>query len=186
MRQDTGAGWPQRGREITVSTMRLQGEGKIFSTQKPDDIVRSEAPIEADGHLHFDVFLSHNSKDKPAVRELGRALGHCGVKVWLDENELVPGENWQNGLVSGILRSIAVAVCIGQVGIGPWEDEEMQASLAIAVREKRRIIPVMLPNAPDKPDLSLFLANRTWVDLRAGFTEDGLAKLIWGITGKKP
>jgi hypothetical protein len=76
-------------------------------------------------------------------------------------------ENWQNGLVSGILRSIAVAVCIGQVGIGPWEDEEMQASLAIAVREKRRIIPVMLANAPDKPDLSLFLANRTWVAIKA-------------------
>lgn len=33
----------------------------------------------------FDVFLSYNDRDKPAVRELARLLEKHGLKVWLDE-----------------------------------------------------------------------------------------------------
>jgi hypothetical protein len=44
----------------------------------------------------FDVFLSHNSKDKPTVRQLARALQARGLKVWLDEEQLVPGRPWHN------------------------------------------------------------------------------------------
>src|SRR5437016_3247982 len=62
----------------------------------------------------------------------------------------------------------------------------MQGALVLAVKTKRPCIPVLLPGAPTQPELPMFLANRTWVDLRAGFSEEGLAKLIWGITGKKP
>jgi hypothetical protein len=35
------------------------------------------------------------------------------------------------------------------------------------------------------PQLTLFLEAFTWVDLRGGLTEDGLARLAWGITGTK-
>ncbi len=48
----------------------------------------------------FDVFLSHNSKDKRTVRQLAEALRRCGLNVWLDEWELVPGRPWQEGLES--------------------------------------------------------------------------------------
>ena len=46
----------------------------------------------------YDVFLSHNSKDKPAVRTLGTALKKRGLSVCLDEWELQPGLPWQNAL----------------------------------------------------------------------------------------
>jgi len=134
----------------------------------------------------FHVFLSHNSKDKSSIRKLAVALRKRSIKVWLDEEELVPGENWQPAMAKAIVNSLAVAVCIGPSGIGPWEDEEMQGALTIAVREKRRVIPVILPSAPpEHPELSLFLTNRTWVDLRHGITDAGLTKLIWGIKGAK-
>ncbi|MFL6199462.1 MAG: hypothetical protein ACJ76J_09820 [Thermoanaerobaculia bacterium] len=45
---------------------------------------------------------------------------------------------------------------------------------------------MLLPGAPKKPDLPLFLGERTWVDLRNGITPDGLASIVWGTTGKKP
>ncbi len=134
----------------------------------------------------FDVFLSHNSKDKPAVRELKRLLVAQGLSVWLDEDELVPGDNWQAGLATGILDSETLGVCLGPAGIGPWEDEEMQAALSLAVKEKRRVIPLVLPGASEKPEMSLFLANRTWVDLRGGFTPESVSRVVWGTTGRKP
>lgn len=41
----------------------------------------------------FDVFLSHNSRDKPAVRPIAEALEGRGLRVWLDERELPPGRS---------------------------------------------------------------------------------------------
>jgi hypothetical protein len=135
---------------------------------------------------NFDVFLSHNSKDKPAVRELKRALADRDVSAWLDADELQPGLTWQNGLQRGIINSRSVAVCLGASGMGPWQSEEMQAALTIAAQQQIPVIPVVLPGAPEKPELQIFLANRTWVDLREGFTDENIGRLIWGITGQKP
>ena len=138
----------------------------------------------------FDCFLSHNSKDKPAVRVLAAALRTAGVSVWLDEEQLRPGLTWQPELASGIAASRSVAVLVGADGLGPWEGEEQQAALALAVRDQRPVIPVLLPDAPKDldpkdPRWSMFLANRTWVDLRPDAAA-GLDRLIWGITGRRP
>ena len=46
----------------------------------------------------YDVFLSHNSSDKPTVRELAEELKKRHIKVWLDEEQLVPGQLWQEAL----------------------------------------------------------------------------------------
>ena len=134
----------------------------------------------------FDVFLSHNSKDKAAVRELKQRLSHASLRVWLDEDELRPGIPWQELLEAGIRDSRSVAVLVGFDGLGPWEDEEMQAALRLAVKDKRPVIPLLLPGAPAQPELPLFLGNRTWVDLRSGYSAGALNNLIWGITGQKP
>lgn len=136
--------------------------------------------------MDFDVFLSHNGNDKPIVRELKRLLAAKELKVWLDEDELRPGIPWQRLLEAGITSSESVAVLVGSDGLGPWEDEEMQGALRLAVNNGRAVIPVLLPGSPPKPQLPMFLGNRTWVDLHAGFNEEGLARLIWGITGSRP
>lgn len=38
--------------------------------------------------LGFDVFLSHNSTDIPAVRALKQVLTERGLKCWLDDEQL--------------------------------------------------------------------------------------------------
>lgn len=134
----------------------------------------------------FDVFLSHNSNDKPSVRKLKqRIVADYKLSVWLDEDELRPGIPWQQLLEEGINHSSSVAVLIGEDGLGPWESEEMQAALRLAVTNKRPVIPVLLPNAHAKPVLPMFLGNRTWVDLRSGLKKEGIDRLVWGITGVK-
>jgi hypothetical protein len=46
----------------------------------------------------FDVFLCHNSEDKPAVREISKKLAEKNIKPWLDEEEIRPGTSWQTAL----------------------------------------------------------------------------------------
>ncbi len=134
----------------------------------------------------FQVFLSHNSQDKPTVRELARCLEDRGIRVWLDEEQLIPGRNWQPLLEDGIRRSRTGAVLVGKDGLGPWVNQEMQALLRQAVASHKPVIPVLLPGAPSEPELPAFLLNNTWVDLRGGFTKTGIDSLLWGITGEKP
>lgn len=133
----------------------------------------------------FDVFLSHNGHDKPFVEEIGAQLRGKGLRVWLDKWALRPGFPWQEGLEEGVRSSRAVAVFVGRGGLGSWQDPEMRAFLARSKREEVPVIPVLIPGCPDTPQLTLFLEALTWVDLRGGVTEDGLARLIWGITGIK-
>lgn len=148
----------------------------------------SDYPIMSDSKI-FDCLLSHNRLDKPAVRTLAKTLSDRGISVWLDEERLRPGVPWQRLLEAGIRASKSVAVLVGASGIGPWEEVEMRAVLSLAVKEERPVIPVLLPDAPAKPVLPMFLEDRTWVDMRAVASPSNLSALdtlIWGITGNHP
>lgn len=134
----------------------------------------------------FDVFLSYNSKSEPAVRELAEALRARGLKVWLDEWELVPGRPWQEALQEIIETTGSAAVLVGKDGLGPWHTAEMQACLSEFVDRGLPVIPVLLPGAPKMPKLPLFLKAFTGVDLRSGLSEEGLDRVQWGVTGTKP
>jgi len=164
--------------------------------ENPGDIVLDRTPRDAEdarcarilGKMTeiFDVFLSHNSRDKPAVREVAQALRGRGLKVWLDEWELIPGRPWLEALERVIESIGCAAVLVGKDGLGPWEAPEMRACLSEFVSRSLPVIPVLLPGAPEKPALPFFLKQFTWADLRAGLTAEGLSHLEWGITGKKP
>ncbi|MBF0476800.1 MAG: DUF1566 domain-containing protein [Deltaproteobacteria bacterium] len=136
----------------------------------------------------FDVFLCHNSQDKPVVRTLAESLQNRGLKVWLDEWELIPGRRWQDELEKviegGHVRTAAVLV--GPDGVGPWQNMELRVFLDEFVRCGLPVIPVLLPEAPSGLKLPVFLRSFTWVDLRPSLSDNGLDRLIWGITGRKP
>ena len=135
----------------------------------------------------FDVFLSHNSKDEARAHKLFLVLQERGLSPWLAAKHLAPGQRWQEALEERIATVPAVAVLVGRDGLGLWEDMEMQAFLEEFVRRKIRVIPVLLRGAPRQSQLhQRFLRLFTWVDLRGGLTEQGINRLIWAVTGKKP
>ncbi|MES1240490.1 MAG: toll/interleukin-1 receptor domain-containing protein [Acidobacteriota bacterium] len=132
------------------------------------------------------IFLSHNSEDKPIVREISAALKKRKLQPWFDEEDLTPGRPWQDLAQEAIQTCQSAAVFIDKSGMGPWEREEERALLTQAVRRGIAVIPVLLPGAPRKPDLPLFLGERTWVDLRTVSFAEGVDRLVWGIRGRKP
>ncbi|HSS78415.1 MAG TPA: toll/interleukin-1 receptor domain-containing protein, partial [Thermoanaerobaculia bacterium] len=134
----------------------------------------------------FDVFLSHNSKDKPAVRQIGEALRARGLKVWLDEWNLIPGRRWIPALEKAIETAKTAAVLVGESGFGRWEQPEYEGALSEFVERGLPVIPVLLPGAPTEIKLPLFLKGFKWADLRGGITKEGMNQLVWGITGEQP
>ncbi len=144
----------------------------------------------------IDVFLSHSSADKPAVEEIARRLKREGLRCWLDKWDLVPGEPWQEAIEEALEHSRTCAVFFGPSGLGPWENEEMRAALVRRVSESRsqpdrgsrfRVIPVVLPGAPDKVEIPPFLGLLTWVRFGASLDdEDAFRRLLSGIRGIAP
>ena len=132
----------------------------------------------------FDVFLCHNRKDKAAVKTVGESLKEKGILPWLDEWELQPGIPWQPELEKQIEKIKSAAVFVGEEGIGPWQQQELDAFLREFVSRKCPVIPVLLDNAAKRPALPVFLKGMTWVDFRKS-DPDPLNQLIWGITGQR-
>jgi TIR domain len=76
-----------------------------------------------------DVFLSHNSDDKPAVEALAIRLRAAGMEPWLDKWNLIPGNPWQEEIEQALDACRTCAVFIGVSGIGPWQNAEMRAAI---------------------------------------------------------
>lgn len=132
----------------------------------------------------YDVFLCHNSKDKPVVKEIANQLKQRDILPWLDEWELRPGIPWQSELERQIENIKAVAVFVGQDGIGPWQNMELESFLLEFVKRKCPVIPVILLSCENPPKLPIFLSRMTWVDFRKR-DPDPLERLVWGITGER-
>jgi len=138
----------------------------------------------------YDVFLSHATRDKPAVEELARQLKAAGLEPFLDKWHLVPGEPWQEALEAALERSRTCAVFLGPGHLGPWQNEEMRDALDTLVQDKsRRVVPVLLPGAvmPEKKALPPFLRRLTWVEFSDGLNDpQAFHRLVCGIKGIPP
>jgi len=133
----------------------------------------------------FDVFLCHNGADKPAVKTIAHRLQERGILPWLDEWELPPGQPWQPLLEQHIAGIRSAAVFVGGAGVGPWQEQELNAFLREFVARQSPVIPVLLPDAPATPKLPVFLRAMTWVDFRVS-DPDPFERLVWGVTGRRP
>jgi signal transduction histidine kinase len=143
----------------------------------------------------YDVFLSHNHADQPAVEELARRLVQAGVQPWLDTWNLIPGEPWQEAIEEALDSCATCAVFVGPSGTGPWQNEEMRAAIQRRVDERRigerpfRVIPVLLPGAErgERSRLPSFLVATTWVEFHRSLDDEAaFHRLVCGIQGLEP
>jgi hypothetical protein len=96
------------------------------------------------------VFLCHASQDKPVVRELyQRLLAEGWIDPWLDEEKLLPGQDWDMEIEKAVETSDAVIVCISNNSISKegYIQKEMKFVLDIALEKPEGtifIIPLRL------------------------------------------
>jgi hypothetical protein len=168
---------------VVVETRATEPSAQDRREQLAREVQARLAEKRAQGR--FDVFLCHNSSDKPAVRAIARELKGRGILPWLDEWELPPGQPWQPLLERQLASIRSAAVCVGRAGVGPWQEQELYAFLREFVARRSPVIPVLLPDAPTAPELPVFLRAMTYVDFRQQEPAP-MDRLEWGITGVRP
>jgi len=139
------------------------------------------------------VFLSHNSSDKAAIRQIQEGLTKRGVTSWLDEVDIPRGAEWIPRLEAGLGECDCCAIFYGPHGVGPWHNLERQLAQQMAAEAWRKgrkfgIIPVRLPGAPAWVNLDLppFPELYSVVDFERSISEAGLDLLEMGIRDESP
>ena len=92
------------------------------------------------------VFLCHASQDKPVVRELyRRLLAENWIDPWLDEERLLPGQDWDLEIEKAVEASDAVIVCLSNQSMTKegYVQRELKFVLDIALEKPEGTIFVV-------------------------------------------
>lgn len=122
------------------------------------------------------AFLCHSHADRDAVRNLYLRLRKDSVHAWLDQENLLPGQNWRIEIRRAILRSDIVIVCLSHSFDQKMGFRHEEINIAL---EKANLFPAgeiyIIPVRLEKCGLPESLCHLHRVDL---FEEDGYKKLI--------
>lgn len=100
----------------------------------------------------LNIFLCHSSQDKPIVRELyHRLTSKEWLDVWLDEEKLLPGQDWDMEIEKAVETANAVIVCLSKNSVSKegYIQRELRFVLDIALEKPEGtifIIPLRLDN----------------------------------------
>jgi formylglycine-generating enzyme required for sulfatase activity len=125
------------------------------------------------------VFLCHASQDKPVVWKLYRYLKQRGVKPWLDQADLLPGENWEVEIPNALLSSDVILVCLSKNSVDKEGYVQKEISFALdKALEKPEGTIFVIPVKLEECELPRRLNRYQWVEL---FRPDGRKRLLMGL-----
>jgi hypothetical protein len=105
-----------------------------------------------DSHATWDVFLSHNSRQKAFVAKVAAQWRGLGLDVFFDKDSIRPGEDVTRALGEALEYSRTVVLLITPDAFeSVWVSMEMSSIIyADPDARGRRLIPVMLMPTPNK------------------------------------
>jgi hypothetical protein len=144
-----------------------------------------EPPSLRDGNTarSLRIFLCHSSGDKPAVRALYRRLINDGFRPWLDEEDLLPGQDWQRELPIAVKNSDVVIVCLSRASITKtgYVQKEIKFALDVADEQPEGTI-FLIPLRLEECEVPGRLSRWQWVNL---FEPTGYERLIRALAVRK-
>jgi hypothetical protein len=104
--------------------------------------------------LEFDIFLAHNSLDKPQINIIKNHLKRRKLKPWIDEEQILAGQSFQKKIQHAIPKVKAAAIFVGSNGLGEWQEEEIELLIDKCKQGDKPVFLVLLPgNKNIPPDL---------------------------------
>ncbi len=124
----------------------------------------------------YDAFLSHSSHDKTTVRAVAERLRSDGLRIWLDDWELRPGDHIQAKIEEGLKHSRVLVLFMSAHAFGSdWARlESYTFRFRDPLNKQRRFIPLRLDSAPIEGSLEQLL----YINWLSGDREQEYNKLL--------
>ena len=129
----------------------------------------------SEGKRPLKVFLCHASGDKPLVRELYKRLIAEGVDAWLDQEKLLPGQDWRVEIPRAVREADVVVICLSNKSITKEGYVQKEIKFALdSAEEKPQDTIFLIPARLEDCVVPERLGRWQWVDL---FEENGFIRL---------
>ena len=103
----------------------------------------------------YSVFLSHRSTDKKFVRQVAKEIKSRGVRIWFDEENLIPSQSLVDEISRALGRMTHFVLfwsvdCVG----AHWVEREMNSGITQLIENNIPLLIVRLDNTPVPPIIS--------------------------------
>ncbi|KAA5538853.1 toll/interleukin-1 receptor domain-containing protein [Adhaeribacter rhizoryzae] len=110
------------------------------------------------------VFISYKHEDQPVINRLVNDLQKNGVQVWLDRNDIEPGNHWESAIVNAMNTGHFFLACFSKARTGyeeSYANEELELALELLRKGSKKhewFYPITLDGTPI-PNLSISAAE---------------------------
>lgn len=124
------------------------------------------------------VFISHSSKDKPAVEALALALRERGIDPWLDKWEIGAGDDIVASINNGLDEADAGLIVFSENTMDSrWVSAEVSYLIYSRIEEGKILIPVVIEEGFKIPPLLRALLRQSI---------DNVDAIVDGLLNRKP
>jgi len=128
------------------------------------------------------IFISYAREDKEFVDRLVRDVEAGGPDVWVDRDDIRPGENW----VGAISRAIgACSSFVLVISSSSSKSRKVAQELCLADQYDKQVFPLLLQTYELSEELKLLLAGRQWIDFEGDYA-GGIQRLLAALVQKSP
>ncbi len=132
--------------------------------------------------MNHRVFISYGREDLETARRLYQDLADAGLVPWMDDADLMPGQNWRATITRTIRESGSVLALLSSRSLSKrgYVQKELKTALDVLDEfppDEIFLIPVRVDECTS---LDPRLSALHWVDLFPAY-EDGLAKILWAL-----
>jgi formylglycine-generating enzyme required for sulfatase activity len=119
------------------------------------------------------IFMSYSRRDDVAMRRIVVFLRNKGIKVWVDNEKLIPGTPiWEEEIEKSIKNASAIVAVLSP---DSKSSEWVRREVSLADQYRKRVFPVLV-QGDEESAITLRLTNRQYVDIRVN-EEAGLNSL---------
>jgi TIR domain len=128
------------------------------------------------------AFLCHSSGDKAVVRDLYLRLKADGFLPWLDEENLIAGQDWEREIRKAVRQSDTVIVCLSRNSINKtgFIQKELKYALDVADEQPEGSI-FIIPLRLEPCDVPERLAKWHWINY---FEDNAHERLVQALRSK--
>ncbi len=124
---------------LDPGTVLLSGglpEALLRGVGWPERLIEYWSSIVQEGIQFYSCFISYSHEDKSFARRLHDQLQGRGIRCWLDEHELLPGDDLKDMVDRGIRLWDKVLLCCSKASLTSWwVDKEIE----LALRKEERL-----------------------------------------------